>query len=165
EREHARCRDAFEGRRLDGFVRECHGDLHLGNVVLLDRGPVPFDCIEFNDELRSIDVMSEIAFLVMDLMDRRRADLAWRFLNRYLETTGDYAGIRVLRFYIVYRALVRAKVHLMRAHQAHVSTAERRRLAGCFRGYLRLAGRATTEKSTGIVLAHGLSGSGKTTVT
>ena len=134
EQEHSRRRDAFEARRLGGFVRECHGDLHLGNVVLLDRGPVPFDCIEFSDDLRSIDVMSEIAFLVMDLMDRGRADLAWRFLNRYLEATGDYGGIPVLRFYIVYRALVRAKVHFMRAHQPHVAVAEKRRLVDCFRG-------------------------------
>jgi aminoglycoside phosphotransferase family enzyme len=82
-------------------------DLHLGNIVLADGQPVPFDGIEFNPALRWIDVMSEIAFTVMDLLHYRRADLAWRFLNAWLEATGDYAGIRVLRFYLVYRAMVR----------------------------------------------------------
>jgi predicted kinase len=101
----------------------------------------------------------------MDLIDRKRNDLAWRFLNRYLEETGDYGGIAVLRFYIVYRALVRAKVHLMRAFQPHVSATEKRRLIDCFRVYLRLAERSASGAPNGLVIAHGLSGSGKTTAT
>ncbi len=118
---------AFEARQRGGFVRECHGDLHLGNIVVLDGRPVPFDCIEFNEELRWIDVMSEVAFVAMDLEDRGRGDLAWRFLNRYLEATGDYAGLGVLRFHLVYRALVRAKVHLMRSRQPRLRRAEKYR--------------------------------------
>jgi aminoglycoside phosphotransferase family enzyme len=129
EREHGARRDAFERRRGEGFVRECHGDLHLGNITMIDGRPVPFDCIEFNDELRWIDVMSEVAFLAMDLEDRGRRDLAWRFLNRYLEATGDYAGIPVLRFYLVYRALVRAKVHLIRSRQPRLLRGEKTRLS------------------------------------
>ena len=165
EREQAARRDEFENRKSGGFVRECHGDLHLGNIALLDRRPVPFDCIEFSDDLRCIDVMSEIGFLVMDLIDRHRADLAWRFLNRYLEATGDYGGIAVLRFYLVYRALVRAKIHLMRARQPRIKSGEKRRLLGCFRVYLRLAGQLAAPRRGAIILAHGLSGSGKTTAT
>ena len=76
-----------------------------------------FDCIEFNDELRWIDVMSEVAFTAMDLADRGRPDLAHRFLNAYLEITGDYAGLAVFRFYLVYRAMVRAKVACLRRGQ------------------------------------------------
>jgi aminoglycoside phosphotransferase family enzyme len=165
EREHAARHDDFEARKSDGFVRECHGDLHLGNIALLDRRPVPFDCIEFSDDLRCIDVMSEVGFLAMDLIDRHRADLAWRFLNRYLEATGDYGGITVLRFYLVYRALVRAKIHLMRARQPRLERSEQRRLLGCFRVYLRLARQLAASRRGAIIIAHGLSGSGKTTAT
>jgi hypothetical protein len=165
EHEHARCRNALKARAVDGFVRECHGDLHLGNIVLLDRRPVPFDCIEFNEALRWIDVMNEVAFVVMDLADRGHADLGWRLLNRYLESTGDYDGVKVLRFYLVYRALVRAKVHLMRAHQPGLAGAEKARLLRAFRGYLRLARRFATPGRTSLIITHGLSGCGKTTAT
>ena len=165
EHEHAARQGDFAARKSGGFVRECHGDLHLGNIALLDRRPVPFDCIEFSDDLRCIDVMSEIGFLVMDLIDRHRADLAWRFLNRYLEATGDYDGIAVLRFYLVYRALVRAKIHLMRARQPGLESSEKRRLLGCFRVYVRLAGQLAASRRGAVIIAHGLSGSGKTTAT
>jgi hypothetical protein len=165
EREFAAREAAFAARQRGGFVRDCHGDLHLGNVVLLDGRPVPFDCIEFNEELRWIDVMSEVAFLAMDLEDRGRSDLAWRFLNRYLETTGDYAGLEVLRFYLVYRALVRAKVHLMRSRQPPLGRAEKSHLAQAFHGYLALARSYAAPQHPALVLAHGLSGSGKTTAT
>lgn len=165
EDEHASRRDAFKARAAGGFVRECHGDLHLGNVVLLQRRPVPFDCIEFNEALRWIDVMSEVAFVVMDLADRGHPELGWRLLNRYLEATGDYAGMTVLRFYLVYRALVRAKVHLMRAHQPGLAPAVKARLRRAFRGYLRLAQRFAAPGRTGLIITHGLSGCGKTTAT
>jgi aminoglycoside phosphotransferase family enzyme/predicted kinase len=165
EREFALRRGAFAARKQQGFVRECHGDLHLGNIVVLDGRPVPFDCIEFNDDLRWIDVMNEAAFLAMDLEDRGRRDLAWRFLNRYLEATGDYAGLAVLPFYRVYRALVRAKVHLMRSGQSGLRRAEKSRLAGAFEDYLRLAGRLAAPERPALILAHGLSGCGKTTFT
>jgi aminoglycoside phosphotransferase family enzyme/predicted kinase len=165
EREFASRRDAFAERKQEGMVRECHGDLHLGNIVLLEGRPVPFDCIEFNDGLRWIDVMNEAAFLAMDLEDRGRRDLAWRFLNRYLEATGDYAGLAVLPFYLVYRALVRAKVHLLRSRQAGLVRAEKSRLARAFQGYLALAARLAAPERPALILAHGLSGSGKTTLT
>jgi hypothetical protein len=165
EHEFALRRDAIAARKREGFVRECHGDLHLGNVVVLDGRPVPFDCIEFNDSLRWVDVMNEAAFLAMDLEDRSRGDLRWRFLNRYLEATGDYAGLAVLPFYLVYRALVRAKVHLLRSRQPGLRRTEKARLARAFQGYLRLAGRLAAPQRVALILAHGLSGSGKTTLT
>ena len=96
--EHAACLAAFETRRRGGFVRECHGDLHLGNMVLLDGVPVPFDCIEFDPRLRMIDVMSDVAFTAMDLHYLDFPRLAARYLDDYLQHTGDYAGIGVLRF-------------------------------------------------------------------
>jgi predicted kinase len=126
---------------------------------------VPFDCLEFNEELRWIDVISEIAFLMMDLEDRSRGNLAWRLLNRYLEATGDYAGVEMLRFYLVYRALVRAKVHLMRSRQPHLQRGEKLRLARTFHGYLRLARHYSATPARALVIAHGLSGCGKTTAT
>jgi predicted kinase len=129
---------------------------------MLDGRPVPFDSIDFNPALRYIDVISEVAFLMMDLIDRKRSDLAWRFLNRYLEVTGDYGGISVLRFYMVYRALVRAKVHLMRAHEENVGHREHKRLVETSRDYLRLAKRLALSRRPALVVAHGLSGSGKT---
>ena len=165
KREFAARGEALAARRKQGFVRECHGDLHLRNIVLLDGRPVPFDCIEFNAELRWIDVMSEVAFLAMDLEDRGRRDLAWRFLGRYLEATGDYAGLAVLPFYLVYRALVRAKVHLLRSRQGGLRRPERARLSRAFEDYLGLASRLAAPRLPALLLAHGLSGSGKTTFT
>lgn len=103
----------FTQRKIDGCIREGHGDLHLGNVAVVDNMPVFFDCIEFNADLRWIDVMSEAAFLVVDMQAHNRPDFAYRLLNAYLEASTDYGGIAVLRFYAVYRLMVRAKVSLM----------------------------------------------------
>ena len=151
-------------RKREGYVRECHGDLHLGNIALLQGRPVPFDCIEFNEELRWIDVMSEIAFLVMDLHDHRLPGLAASCLNAYLEATGDYAGLRVLRFYSVYRAMVRAKIACIRAHQSGLAAGAAARLLDEMRGYLVLARDLALSGRRALVITHGLSGSGKTTV-
>jgi aminoglycoside phosphotransferase family enzyme/predicted kinase len=158
-------RGEFAARKRAGRVRECHGDLHLGNIVVTDGRPLPFDCIEFNDELRWIDVMNEVAFVVMDLCDRGRPDLGWRFLNRYLENSGDYEGLAVLRFYLVYRALVRAKVHLIRSQQPGLLKNDKSRLQTAFHGYLRLASRLSTVSGLALLITHGFSGSGKTTAT
>ncbi len=154
----------FAARRAGGFVRECHGDLHLANIVLLDEQPVPFDGIEFNADLRFIDVASDIAFTFMDLIEHGLAPLAWRFLNQYLEVSGDYALLGGLRFYAVYRALVRAKVSLIRAHQPDAGDAERTRAATAFARDLSLAERLARAAPQLLVAVGGLSGSGKTTV-
>lgn len=161
---HARLIKVFQARKQDGFVRECHGDMHLGNMALSNGEVVIFDCLEFNPGLRWIDVMSEVAFLTMDLYDRGRPGLAHRFLNDYLQHSGDYEGLRVLRFYQVYRALVRAKVACIRLAQPGVSAAERAESRKHYRQYLRLAERYTQPTPTPLIITHGLSGSGKTTV-
>ena len=80
----------FKQRKHDGFIRECHGDMHLRNMIWLKEQPMAFDCIEFNASLRWIDVISEVAFLVMDLQHRHQPQFANHFLNSYLEITGDY---------------------------------------------------------------------------
>jgi len=152
-----------ERQRL-GFVRECHGDLHLGNVVRLERGPVLFDCIEFNPRFRWIDVMEDVAFAAMDLQHHGRPDLAARFLDRYLERTGDYAGLRVLPFHLVYRAMVRAKVALIRANQRGLSTPAGRADLADFSAHVALSERLSKPPARALVLMHGVSGSGKSTI-
>jgi aminoglycoside phosphotransferase family enzyme/predicted kinase len=163
-REHAALAAVFDGRKRDGWVRECHGDLHLGNIALLDGVPTPFDGIEFSADLRWTDVMNEVAFLMMDLFDHGLSRLAFRFLNAYLERTGDYAGLRVLRFYLVYRALVRAKVSCMRAHQPVMVAREQREIEQEYRRHLHLAERLAAPRHAALLIMHGLSGSGKTTI-
>ncbi len=153
--EGARLAPRFAARQAGGFVRECHGDLHLGNIAWVDGQPLVFDAIEFNPDLRFIDVVNEVAFLTMDLRHRGRDDLAWRCLNRYLEYTGDYAGLAALPYYQVYRAMVRAKVAAILAAQ-HGGD-----LSAC-REYLALADRLAHDRRPVLVLMHGVSGSGKT---
>jgi hypothetical protein len=163
-REHAALAAVFAARKRDGWVRECHGDLHLGNIALLQGVPTPFDGIEFNPDFRWTDVMNDVAFMVMDLLDHRLPRLAFRFLNAYLEFTGDYAGVRVLRYYLVYRALVRAKVSCLRAHQAGIAAREHSDLEREYRRHLHLAERMAVPAHPALLIMHGLSGSGKTTV-
>jgi aminoglycoside phosphotransferase family enzyme/predicted kinase len=155
-------RKTLERRRLAGSIRECHGDLHLGNIALIAGDVTPFDCIEFNPSMRWIDTMSEIAFTVMDLERRGRARLAYRFLSAYLERSGDYGGAAVLRFYLVYRAMVRAKVASLRASQA--SAGEREALRQEFAEYVSIASSYATGAFPAVMLMHGFSGSGKTTM-
>jgi aminoglycoside phosphotransferase family enzyme/predicted kinase len=162
--EGARLHNAFEARKREGFVRECHGDLHLGNIAFLGGQPVPFDCIEFDPELRWIDVMNEIAFLAMDLFEHRLDPLAWRALNAYLESTGDYAGVGVLRYYLVYRAMVRAKIACIRALQPGDGRGTQGRALRESREYLALAASLARAGPRALILMHGLSGSGKTTI-
>ncbi len=152
----------FDERRLEGAVRECHGDMHLGNMLLEDGEIVIFDGIEFNANLRWIDVLSEVAFCLMDLTDWNRPDFAHRLLNAYLERTGDYRGLDVLPFYLTYRALVRAKVaHLgWKQHEEH-ETEIRNQLAAKRQEYLDLATRFTEPQQPRLIITHGLSGSGK----
>ncbi len=158
---HARLTDTIAGRKRDGFVRECHGDMHLGNITLVDAEAVIFDAIEFNPALRWIDLMNEIAFLTMDLDEKGRPELARWLLNRYLEQTGDYEGLLLLRFYQVYRAMVRAKVTALRLGQSDLTAEAREELSAEFQKYLHLAERYTRGGTPGIILTHGPSGSGK----
>ncbi len=162
--EHGRLREILAGRKREGLVRECHGDLHLGNIVILEGEPRAFDCIEFNPELRWIDVMNEVAFLVMDFQAAGRTDFARRFLNGYLEATGDYAGLRVLRYYCAYRAMVRAKVMLMRAGQQGCTPEDKASATALFSRYLSVAAGCAQPSRSFVLITHGFSGSGKTTL-
>ena len=151
-------------RKRDGFVRECHGDLHLRNIAWFENAPVIFDCIEFSAALRWIDVISDITFLFMDLIDRRQPALAYRMLNRYLSHTGDYAGLVLLPFYFVYRAMVRAKVNCIRLSQSDLSTQERTADEQEFAGYLELAQSFIRQRKPVLMITWGLSASGKSTI-
>jgi len=146
-------------RKLSGAVRECHGDLHARNIVRWRGAWTPFDCLEFEPALRWIDVMSDVAFLFMDLLAHERGDLAYAFLGRYLEQTGDYEGLRVLPFYAVYRALVRAKVDALAAHTSPPELARgmRARLADRVNVALKL----THPQEPTLVIMHGVAASGK----
>lgn len=163
ENEFADRKEHFRRRHAQGFIRECHGDLHLGNIVLIREQPVPFDCMEFDPGLRWIDVMNEIAFTVMDLLHWKLPRLAYRFLNAYLEITGDYQGVGVLRFYIASRATVRAMVNAIRANQPGLPDNDKvKALANC-RSFLALAAECLAQHRPALIITHGLPGSGKTT--
>ncbi len=152
-------------RKRQGFVRECHGDMHLRNLAWVDNVPVAFDCIEFNPNLRWIDVISEVAFLVMDLQDRGQLVLAQRFLNAYLEQTGDYEGLALLPFYLTYRAMVRAKVAAIRLGQDGIEAQNQVAVLEEFSGYLTLAQHYIEVTKPCLIITRGLSASGKSTVT
>ncbi|SFN24282.1 hypothetical protein SAMN05216386_0079 [Nitrosospira briensis] len=163
ETEYASCKERFAQRREQGWVRECHGDLHLGNIALIEGKPVPFDGIEFDPALRWVDVMSEVAFTVMDLLYYRHSQLAYRFLNVYLQATGDYNGVPLLRFYIAYRAVVRAMVSAIRAEQMSLPEhAKAKAIADC-RDFLVLAAERLGQYRPALIITYGLPGSGKTT--
>lgn len=151
----------LEARREEGHVRECHGDMHRGNIALIDGEPVIFDALEFNPALRWIDTASELAFLLMDLEETGESACAWRLLNRYLELGGDYGALQVLDFYKVYRALVRAKVIAIRLGQSNLSPeATNAAREECAR-YLALADSYTQRRRPRLLIACGLSGTGK----
>ncbi len=145
----------------DGFVRDCHGDLHLGNLVRLPSGITTFDCIEFNPDLRYTDVFADVGFLTMDLTEKGHPDLAAHFLNRYLERSGDYEGAVLLDLFFVYRCLVRAKVAAIRSRERE-SDAERSADIRDAREYSAMARRQVTRSRPVLVIMCGLSGSGKT---
>ncbi len=158
ERQLAALAGEIAERRATGQVRECHGDLHLRNLAWVDGEPLAFDCIEFSEELRWIDVINEIAFLVMDLHACGQPHMAWHFANAWLERSGDYAGVSMLRFYLVYRALVRAKVSALAASGgAAAGTAA---LGVCQR-YLALARELSQPGQAWLLMTRGPSASGK----
>jgi predicted kinase len=151
----------MEQRRKEGHVRECHGDIHLGNMARLEGQLTLFDGIEFNDSFRWIDSCADIAFLIMDLHDRKRADLANCVLDRYLEESGDQAALALLRYYLSYRAMVRAKVACFRLGQTGLDDTAREQVIATFRSYLGLAERQAKPPRPWLAITHGLSASGK----
>lgn len=157
-----RLRPLLAERKASGWIREGHGDLHLGNMVLTEDGEVTiFDCIEFNEDFRWIDVINDLAFLIMDLHSRRAGSLAQRVLNVYLEASGDFAGAALLDYYQVYRAMVRAKINAIQASEDDIPEAGRAAAREQCRAYLRLALNLTHPPAPFLLITHGVSGSGK----
>lgn len=163
-KQRAQLREVFLARKANGHIRECHGDLHGGNILTLGDHVEAFDCIEFNDSLRWIDVMNDIAFTCMDLRFRKHGELAACFLNRYLELTGDYAGLRVLHYYEVHRALIRCKVALLRKAQCAPGSEAAQDAMREATAYLDFASARVNARHPAILIVHGFSGSGKSTV-
>ena len=155
----ARLEPLIHSRRQSGAVRECHGDLHTRNIVRWRQQWLPFDCLEFDPELRWIDAISDAVFLFMDLASRGREDLACEFMSRYLEETGDYAGLRLLPLYATYFALVRAKVDALGAENA--GDVERLALENRLSERLATAVRFMGAGPPAIVIMHGVTASGK----
>lgn len=151
-------KSVMQERHDSGFIRECHGDLHLGNIAIINNEIRMFDGIEFNERLRWIDVISELAFLLMDLEARGRSDYKYYLLNQYMQLMGDYSGLVLLRFYTVYRAMVRAKVAAISLEQKPSTTSDDWK---AFHNYLQLAEAQTRTDKPSLFISYGLSGSGK----
>jgi aminoglycoside phosphotransferase family enzyme/predicted kinase len=150
-------------RRRDGFVRDCHGDLHLRNIVLVEGTPTLFDGVEFNDEISCIDVMYDLAFLLMDLWRRRLPRHANAVLNAYLAETGDYDAVPLLPLFLACRAAVRAKT----SATASTMQADERRAADLRRlavEYLDMSGELLLAAAPLMVAIGGFSGTGKSTL-
>lgn len=162
-RELDRRTNLLERRREDGFVRQCHGDLHLRNIVLLDGYPTLFDGVEFNENISCIDVLYDLAFLLMDLWRRRLPRHANAVWNRYLSDTLDLGGIPLLPLFLSCRAAVRAKTS---ATAASLQRGEQRRteLQTAAREYLAMADRLLHPPPASLVAIGGFSGSGKSTL-
>lgn len=158
---HARLHKILAERKAAGFIRECHGDLHLENMILQDDQIRVFDCIEFSEELRWIDVMSDLAFLLMDLHRHGAGAMAWRLLNGYLELSGDYAGLAVLPYYLAYRAMVRTKIAAIRLAQPEQDASSESAIRRECRSYLDLALAFIRRPPPFLLITHGVSGSGK----
>lgn len=162
EEEFDRLEPVFRERKAQGMIRECHGDLHLGNMFLQDDRIHLFDGIEFNEEFRWIDIISDIAFTIADFEEKRLPSLGRTFLNCWLEVTDDYFGLAVLPFYCAYRAAVRAKVDGIRVSQPGLSAGKQALLLHECRNYLDLCRQFTQRHRPAVIVTFGLSGSGKT---
>lgn len=154
----------LQQRRQSGWIRACHGDLHLGNICYWQQQMMLFDCIEFNEPFRFVDVMYDLGFMVMDLTARDRPDLANIFLNTYVEQTGDWEGLQVLPLYVSRQAYVRAKVTSFLLNDPGIAESAKEAASQTAARYYRLAYQSTQSQSGQILLMSGLSGSGKTTV-
>lgn len=160
---YARLKPLLAERKAQGFIRECHGDIHLGNATVIDGKVVIFDCIEFNEPFRFTDVWGDTAFLAMDLEDRGLKSLARRFISQYLELTGDYQGLHVLNFYKAYRAMVRAKVALFSMPQDATGLVRANGLRQ-YRRYADLAESYSAIPSRFLAITRGVSAVGKSHV-
>lgn len=155
--------ELFTSRIKNNYIRECHGDLHLRNIALWQNQILLFDCIEFNEPFRFVDVMYDVAFTVMDIEARGRQDLGNAFLNTYIEQTGDWEGLQVLPLYLSRQAYVRAKVTSFLLDDPSVPVAVKEDSSQTASEYYHLAWKYTQHQQGQIILMSGLSGSGKST--
>lgn len=158
-----RLRPLLEQRSENGSIRECHGDIHLGNATIVDGQVTLFDCIEFNEPFRLIDIVSDAAFLAMDLEDRGLNSLANRFINAWLEQTNQHQALPLLDFYKAYRAMVRGKVSLLRLSQEEDAN-EQAVILQQYRSYANLAESYCAIPARFLAITHGTSAIGKSTV-
>ena len=156
-------KNQFLQRITDNKIRECHGDLHLKNICYWQNKIQLFDCIEFNEPFRFVDVIYDVAFTVMDLDARGKPELGNIFLNSYLEQTGDWQAIEILPLYLCRQAYVRAKVTSFLLDDPNITPAEKQTAMETAKGYYELAWRYTQPLQGQIILMTGLSGSGKST--
>ncbi len=147
---------ALSQRHIEGFTRECHGDLHLQNLVLTEQGLRAFDCLEFDLSLRTIDVCCDTAFLLMDCCVRGRDDLGYAFIDGYLDVSGDYDGVTLLPLYARYRAMVRAKVTALQLEQAFEQSTLQK-----LQRYVGWAAAHQRRRQGRLIVSCGVSGSGK----
>ena len=152
----------LERRFAAGRVRECHGDLHAGNIVRCGAKLLPFDCLEFDPALRWIDVADEVSFLLADLDARDRPLHAQAFLGGYLTASGDYQACLLAPVFRAHRALVRAKVMALTALASGTAAVARQTARHCHERYVECAQRALAPQRPTLLLMCGLSGSGKT---
>jgi aminoglycoside phosphotransferase family enzyme/predicted kinase len=153
----------LQERKTHGFIRDCHGDLHLANIILYQNKPLLFDRLEFNEDLRWTDVIADLAFLVMDLTEKKQIGLANQLVNTYLHYTEDYQGLALLPYYLAYRAVVRAKIALFRLKQEGLAQKEKEEIQGDYYNFIKLAEFYTLPTKSYLIITHGFSGSGKTT--
>jgi aminoglycoside phosphotransferase family enzyme/predicted kinase len=156
--------ELFQQRQQQDKIRECHGDLHLQNICRWQGKLQLFDRIEFNEEFRFIDVLSDVAFVQMDLDARQRPDLGNIFLNTYLEQTGDWEGVQVLPLYLCRQAYVRAKVNSLLSDDPNLTPDPKKQALEKAAHYYRLAWQYAQPRSGRLILMAGLSGSGKSTL-
>ncbi len=159
----ARWGGLLDERRAAGRVRRVHGDLHLRNICLVDGKPVLFDCIEFSDEIATVDILYDLAFLLMDLGHRGHRDLANLVLNRYLDLTEEDDGLALMPLFLSLRAVIRAHVGATMAAHGW-GGADRAAAFAEARRYLDEAAAALEPAPARLVAIGGLSGSGKSSL-
>lgn len=156
--------DLFQQRIQSDRIRECHGDIHLRNICYWQGKLLLFDCIEFNEPFRFVDVMYDVAYIVMDLEARQRPDLSNLFLNTYVELTGDWEGLQVLPIYLSRQTYVRAKVTSFLLNDPGVPEAEKQAAQETAALYYRMSWECSQFRSGQLTMMAGLSGSGKSTM-
>ena len=156
--------DLFQDRMESDRIRECHGDLHLRNICDWQGRLWLFDCIEFNEPFRFVDVMFDIAYIVMDLLARERPDLSTCFLNAYAEASGDWDGLHILPLYVSRQSYVRAKVTSFLLNDPGIPSEDKQSISETAALYYRLAWQLSQPRTGRLIIMSGLSGSGKTTL-